>query len=45
MATALTARTLGNVKVLTLTAVAVWFLLALFGSLFGVFDSDPAPPI
>jgi hypothetical protein len=45
MATALTARTIGNVKVLTVTAVAVWFLLALIGSLFGVFDSEPTPPI
>jgi hypothetical protein len=45
MATALIARPIGNVKVLTLTAVSVWFLLALFASLFGVFDSEPAPPI
>jgi hypothetical protein len=45
MATALTAQTVGNVKVLTVAAVAAWFLLALFGSLFGLFDSEPAPPI
>jgi hypothetical protein len=45
MATALTARTIGKVKVLTVTVVAAWFLLALLGSLVGVFDSEPSPPI
>jgi hypothetical protein len=45
MATALTTRTVGYVQISTVSAVAAWFLLALIGSLLGVFDSEPAPPI
>src|SRR5262245_65708732 len=30
---------------LTLTFAALWFVLALGGSLLGVFDSEPRPPL
>jgi hypothetical protein len=34
-----------GVRSLTVAVVALWFLLALGGSLLGVFDSEPRPPI
>jgi hypothetical protein len=34
-----------GVRSLTLTALVGWFLLALSGSLLGIFDSEPRPPI
>lgn len=34
-----------SVRNLTVSVLAVWFLLALAGSLLGVFDSQPRPPI
>src|SRR5262245_10147189 len=34
-----------SVRSLTVAVLIVWFLLALGGSLFGVFDSEPRPPI
>lgn len=44
MAHSLVARTHG-VRNLTLAVVVLWFSLALGGSLYGVFDSEPRPPI
>jgi hypothetical protein len=44
MASALPVRSTHNVRNLT-TAVIAWFLLALAGSLLGVFDSEPRPPM
>jgi hypothetical protein len=45
MAHALSARPIASVRNLTVTLVSVWFALALIGSLLGVFDSEPRPPI
>jgi hypothetical protein len=45
MAHALSTRPIHSVRNLTLAVLVVWFLLALSGSLLGVFDSDPRPPI
>ena len=45
MASALTARSAQGVRNLTATVVALWFLLAIFGSLLGYFDSEPRPPV
>ena len=45
MSQALAARPTHGVRNLTLAALAVWFLLALGGSLLGVFDSGPRPPL
>jgi hypothetical protein len=45
MAHVLTTRPTNGVRNLTVAVVVVWFLLALAGSLLGVFDSEPRPPI
>jgi hypothetical protein len=45
MAQALTTRPTTKARNLTVAVLAVWFLLALGGSLLGVFDSGPRPPI
>jgi len=45
MTRALTARSTNGIRNLTATVIAFWFLLALSGSLLGVFDSEPRPPI
>jgi hypothetical protein len=45
MACGLTARPANGVRNLTATVIPLWFLLALSGSLLGVFDSEPRPPI
>jgi hypothetical protein len=45
MAHALSTRPTNSVRNLTVSALVVWFLLALGGSLLGVFDSEPRPPI
>jgi hypothetical protein len=45
MSYALATRPTRGVRSLTVATVAVWFLLALGGSLLGVFDSEPRPPI
>ena len=45
MSQALITRPTHGVRNLTLAALAVWFLLALGGSLLGVFDSESRPPI
>jgi hypothetical protein len=45
MAFALVTRPANGVRNLTIAAVVVWFLLALSGSLLGVFDSEARPPI
>src|SRR5215831_21005906 len=45
MAHALTTRPATGVRNLTAAVLVVWFLLALGGSLLGVFDSEPRPPI
>src|ERR1700677_4099692 len=37
--------TVSKVRNLTTIVLAVWFLLALGGSLLGVFDGEPRPPI
>jgi hypothetical protein len=44
MAFALVTRPANGVRNLTIAAVVAWFLLALFGSLPGVFDSEARPP-
>jgi hypothetical protein len=38
-------RPTSGVRNLTVAVLALWFLLALGGSLLGVFDSEPSPPI
>jgi hypothetical protein len=45
MAHALSSRPIPSFRNLILTVVAAWFLLALGGSVLGVFDSGPRPPI
>ncbi len=45
MSQALAARPTQGVRNLTLAVLAGWFLLTLGGSLLGVFDSQPRPPI
>jgi hypothetical protein len=45
MANALGARPATTVRNLTVGVLAVWFLLALGGSLLGAFDSEPRPPV
>jgi hypothetical protein len=42
---ALITRPTHGVKNLTIAVLVVWFLLALVGSLVGVFDSEPRPPM
>jgi hypothetical protein len=45
MAHALSTQPANGVRNLTASGLVVWFLLALAGSLLGVFDSAPRPPI
>src|SRR5262249_20899287 len=45
MSQALTTRPTHAVRNLTLVVLAAWFLFALGGSLLGVFDSGPRPPL
>ena len=45
MSQALAARPTHGVRNLTLVVLAAWFLFALGGSLLGVFDSGPRPPL
>ncbi|MDB5306962.1 MAG: hypothetical protein JWO38_1164 [Gemmataceae bacterium] len=45
MAHSLIARPTNSVRNLTVAALLAWFLLALGGSLLGVFDSEPRPPV
>ena len=45
MSQAVTTRPAHGVRSLTLAALLVWFLLAVAGSLLGVFDSEPRPPV
>ena len=45
MSQALAARPTHGVRNLTLAVLAVWFLFALGGSLLGLFDSGPRPPL
>ena len=45
MSQALAARPTHGVRNLTLAVLGVWFLFALGGSLLGVFDSGPRPPL
>jgi hypothetical protein len=45
MVPALTTQPTSGVRNLTAAFLAAWFLLALGGSLLGVFDSEPRPPI
>ena len=45
MAHALTTRPATGVRNLTAAVLVVWFFLALGGSLLGIFDSEPRPPI
>jgi len=45
MAHALSTRPIHSVRNLTVTILVVWFLLAVGGSLLGVFDSEPSPPL
>ena len=45
MSQALTTRPTYGVRNLTLAILAVWFLFALGGSLLGLFDSGPRPPL
>ena len=45
MAHALTTRPATSVRNLTAAVLLAWFLLALGGSLLGVFDSGPRPPL
>jgi hypothetical protein len=45
MSRALTTRPTYGVRNLTLIVLAVWFLFALGGSLLGLFDSGPRPPL
>jgi hypothetical protein len=45
MAHALSTRPIISVRNLTVAVLVVWFVLALAGSLLGVFDSEPRPPV
>lgn len=45
MAYALSTRPNHGARNLTIVILAAWFLLALCGSVLGVFDSEPRPPI
>jgi hypothetical protein len=45
MSQALTTRPTYGVRNLTLVVLGVWFLFALAGSLLGIFDSGPRPPL
>ncbi len=45
MAHSLASEPSNNVRNLTIAALVGWFLLALIGSLLGVFDSQPRPPV
>jgi len=45
MSHALSTRPTNSVRNLTVAVLVVWFLLALGGSLLGVFDSEPRSPI
>ena len=45
MAYALSARPIISVRNLTVAVPVLWFLLAVAGSLLGVFDSEPRPPL
>ena len=45
MSQALAARPTHGVRTLTLVVLVAWFLFALGGSLLGVFDSGPRPPL
>ena len=45
MSQALATRPTHGVRNLTLAVLAVWFLFALGGSLLGLFDSGPRPPL
>ncbi len=45
MAHALSTRPIHGIRNLTVVVLVAWFLLALSGSLLGVFDSEPRPPI
>src|SRR5580658_31958 len=45
MAHALSTKPINIVANLTAAVMAFWFLLALGGSLLGIFDSEPRPPI
>ena len=45
MAHALSTRPATGVRNLTVAVLVAWFFLALGGSLLGVFDSEPRPPI
>jgi hypothetical protein len=45
MAHALSTRPTISVRILTVAVLAVWFLVAVAGSLLGVFDSEPNPPV
>jgi hypothetical protein len=45
MASTLTVHSANGVRNLTATVIALWFLLAVSGSLLGIFDSEPRPPI
>jgi hypothetical protein len=45
MAHALSIRPTLSVRSLTVATLVVWFLLAVAGSLIGVFDSEPRPPL
>ena len=45
MAHALTTRPTISIRNPTIAILVVWFLLAVAGSLLGVFDSEPRPPL
>ena len=45
MAHALSTQPTNSVRNLTFAILIVWFLLAVAGSLLGVFDSEPRPPL
>jgi hypothetical protein len=45
MAHALSTRSTLGVRNLTAAILVVWFLLAVAGSLIGIFDSEPRPPV
>jgi hypothetical protein len=45
MSQALSTRPANSVRNLTVAVLVAWFLLALGGSLLGVFDSEPNPPV
>jgi hypothetical protein len=45
MAHALSTRPIISVRNLTVGVLVLWFLLAVAGSLLGVFDSEPRPPL